>query len=308
MKEESVFFQLPIEEMRGKLATKQTDIRYSSQLDGGTAYTVTEGKKAATNFRKYIVLYKRRGKNRFYIKSNTSVNFTVASRLQTAALGMAAIFADAMVKIPVYNSQITAAYEAYVTSTGDTISKREFIVSQIIDDIKSKRALTILDYAHEQQGLIPVLAYENPFMASFFDATTEIPPQLTQSQRLDFVKYLETLKDSAPDGWTARQVRYGATTYNLYTDFNQIQQDETMSGLQETWRFLYDYATQTVTYQGQTYENTIILTVYKPNSKIPAVRGFLLKENSLVESGLSPVTTADLQSEILESNPQIMPL
>ena len=95
-KETSVFYKLPIEEMRGKLATKQDGIMYAGQEQGDNTLSVGVGKHAATNFEKYIVLTKTRGKNRFYVKSRTSVTNSIGTVNTRAILALAMPLVDAM--------------------------------------------------------------------------------------------------------------------------------------------------------------------------------------------------------------------
>lgn len=93
-KNASVFYKLPIDVMRGKLATKQDDIRYEGQAEGESILSLGLGKKQAVNFEKYIVLTNRNGKNSFYVKSATSVGNTIGSMYNRVVMILTATLVD----------------------------------------------------------------------------------------------------------------------------------------------------------------------------------------------------------------------
>ena len=97
-KNASVFYKLPIDVMRGKLATKQEDIRYEGQAEGESILSLGLGKKQAVNFEKYIVLTNRNGKNSFYVKSATSVGNTVGSMYNRTVMILTATLVDHLYK------------------------------------------------------------------------------------------------------------------------------------------------------------------------------------------------------------------
>lgn len=145
-------FKMPIEELRGKLATKQKNITYEGQVEGANTDTLTMGKKSATNFNKYIVIYKRRGKNRFYVKSNTSVNQTANSFRQKGRIALAILYADYILNYAPkgglryeWLDDLTTAYNNYV---GKNLSVREFLIGEIAQQIGQSYVLgyTVPDY------------------------------------------------------------------------------------------------------------------------------------------------------------------
>ena len=132
-------FKMPFEELRGKLATKQQGITYSGQEAGTNASTLTVGKHAATNFSKYIVAYKRRGVNRFMVKSNTTMHQTNQAVRTKASMAFAIMYADYVLAQAVEGSDLLnnlqalkAAYDKRYTNTQ---TLREWIVGQFVPQV-----------------------------------------------------------------------------------------------------------------------------------------------------------------------------
>lgn len=143
-------FKMPFEELRGKLATKQDGILYSGQEKGARTDTLTAGKKSATNFSKYIVAYRRKGVNRFYIKSITSINRTTLSVERQGSLAFAQALAD---YILYQGGALLAIIEnlckAYNEKNGYNQSVRGFVIGQLAAQINSGSQLlgyTLPDY------------------------------------------------------------------------------------------------------------------------------------------------------------------
>lgn len=143
-------FKMPFEELRGKLATKQDGIIYSGQEEGARTDTLTAGKKSATNFSKYIVAYRRNGINRFYIKSNTSINRTTLAIQRQGALAFAQAFADYILTqggalLAIVQNLCKAYNERYEYNQ----SVRGFVIGQLASQIGNTPALlgyTLPDY------------------------------------------------------------------------------------------------------------------------------------------------------------------
>lgn len=87
-KKNTIAFKMPFETLSGKLATKQKGIAYSGQI-GDAPYFSPDGKRSATNFEKYIVSAKRRGRNFFYVKSRQVMNLSRSQRVSQLLAAMA---------------------------------------------------------------------------------------------------------------------------------------------------------------------------------------------------------------------------
>lgn len=132
-------FKMPFEELRGKLATKQQGITYSGQEAGTNASTLTEGKHAATNFSKYIVTYKRRGVNRFMVKSNTTMHQTNQAVRAKASMAFAIMYADYVLSRASEGSTLLSNLEAmknaYDKRYPNTQTLREWIIGQFVPQV-----------------------------------------------------------------------------------------------------------------------------------------------------------------------------
>lgn len=132
-------FKMPFEELRGKLATKQQGITYSGQEAGTNASTLTVGKHAATNFSKYIVAYRRRGVNRFMVKSNTTMHQTNQAVRAKASMAFAIMYADYVLAQAVEGSDLRnnleALKRAYDQRYTNTQTLREWIIGQFVPQV-----------------------------------------------------------------------------------------------------------------------------------------------------------------------------
>lgn len=164
-KESSVFYKLPIEEMRGKLATKQDGIMYAGQEQGNNTLSIGDGNHAATNFEKYIVLTKSRGKNRFYVKSRTTVANSTGTINTRAILALAMPFVDAIYARRDDAVEMVAFKEAYqFYQKGETL--REYLTRVVVESIR--RGKTNIEYLSKpnQQGLSEYVSLiANPYKA-----------------------------------------------------------------------------------------------------------------------------------------------
>lgn len=137
-KQPTVSFKLAVDEMRGKLATKQKNIRYSGQRQGQKVSDLAPGKHEATNFEEYIVLTKRRGKQMFYVKSRTTVNNSRVSLAVRATTALASPLVDFIYQLyqgggaTIFN-QLEASY---IKWGGDMII-REYITSLVANTMNS---------------------------------------------------------------------------------------------------------------------------------------------------------------------------
>lgn len=130
---------MPFEELRGKLATKQQGITYSGQEAGTNASTITTGKHAATNFSKYIVSYRRRGVNRFMVKSNTTMHQTNQAVRAKASMAFAIMYADYVLSRASEGSTLLNNLEdmksAYDKRYPNTQTLREWIIGQFVPQV-----------------------------------------------------------------------------------------------------------------------------------------------------------------------------
>lgn len=175
-KQSSVFFKLPIEDMRGKLATKQKPIKYSGQEEGQNTLSIGEGLHQATNFEKYIVLTKRRLKNFFYVKSRTSVRNTLGTNFQRATLAVAADLADYMKPFLEDGTFLNVQQAFQYWGTGKTF--REWLTSLAMAAISAKQEyITCQSQPDPQTGLVSeLLLMKNP-LYSFDTIASEIVPE-----------------------------------------------------------------------------------------------------------------------------------
>lgn len=148
---------MPFEELRGKLATKQQGITYSGQEAGTNASTLTTGKHAATNFSKYIVAYKRRGVNRFMVKSNTTMHQTNQAVRTKAKMAFAIIYADYVLAQAVEGSDLRSNLEAlkraYDVRYPNTQTLREWIIGQFVPQVLTQALLGYSLPDYRQQGV-----------------------------------------------------------------------------------------------------------------------------------------------------------
>ena len=175
-KQSSVFYKLPIEDMRGKLATKQKPIMYSGQEEGQNTLSIGEGLHQATNFEKYIVLTKRRSKNFFYVKSRTSVRNTLGTDFQRATLAVAADLADYMKPFLEDGTFLNVQQAFQYWGAGKTF--REWLTSLAMAAITVKQEYITCQSAPDQQtGLVTTLQIMKNPLYSFDTIASEIRPE-----------------------------------------------------------------------------------------------------------------------------------
>lgn len=220
-KRSNVGYALPVEEMRGKLATKQQDIQYSTQVEGAGVASALDGVRSATNFQKYVVLTKRNGKNRFYVKSNTSIKLAASTRRAQAALGAASLIALAYIRkngddIQEGIDNVLLAYEDYVRRTGDKCGLRGYMCKTMVQQLRLKEDnLTVLGALDPSTGLQSVITIcINPFRGLAFDQ--DPLDQLTANEMSIMRGYLPQLITN--DATTVDIAAFSAdgTTYPVY--------------------------------------------------------------------------------------------
>lgn len=188
-KGQRVALKMPFESLSGKIATKQKNIDYSQEV---ADFEQTKSKVSAKNFAKYIVCTMRNGVNRFYVKSRTSVNNTLANIRQKAALGAAASIAYAMDLLlagrdPIYYKMVKfiALYNE-LHSTHKTLITH--ITSEITKQVRGRHQ--ILSFVYYDGDIIPenrrVYQFQNPFNPG---ASGDMPP-INPAVYAKFYKYL----------------------------------------------------------------------------------------------------------------------
>lgn len=137
-KNASVFYKLPIDVLRGKLATKQEDIRYEGQTEGESILSLGIGKKQAVNFEKYIVLTNRNGKNSFYVKSKTAVSNTVGSMYNRTVMILTATLVDFLYKLYQAGSLELRALDQSLAVWGEGKTMKEYMTSFVSRSIRNR--------------------------------------------------------------------------------------------------------------------------------------------------------------------------
>lgn len=175
-KKSSVFYKLPIEDMRGKLATKQKLIMYSGQEEGQNTLSIGEGLHQATNFEKYIVLTKRRSKNFFYVKSRTSVRNTLGTNFQRATLAVAADLADYMKPFLEDGTFLNVQQAFQYWGAGKTF--REWLTSLAMEAISANHEyISCQSVPDPQSGLVVTNEIMKNPLYSFDTVASEIRPE-----------------------------------------------------------------------------------------------------------------------------------
>lgn len=175
-KKSSVFYKVPIEDMRGKLATKQKPIMYSGQEEGQNTLSIGEGLHQATNFEKYIVLTKRRSKNFFYVKSRTSVRNTLGTNFQRATLAVASDIADYMKPFLEDGTFLNVQQAFKYWAQGKTF--REWLTSLAMTAVSTNQEyITCQSQPDPQTGLVATLQIMKNPLYSFDTVASEIRPE-----------------------------------------------------------------------------------------------------------------------------------
>lgn len=137
-KNASVFYKLPIDVMRGKLATKQEDIRYEGQGEDESIMALGLGVKQAVNFEKYIVLTNRNGKNSFYVKSTTAVRNSVGSVYNRMVMLLTAVLVDHLYKQYKAGSIELLALDQSLEKWGEGKTMKEYMTSFVSRSIRNR--------------------------------------------------------------------------------------------------------------------------------------------------------------------------
>lgn len=163
-KNASVFYKLPIDVLRGKLATKQDDIRYEGQTAGESILSLGLGKKQAVNFEKYIVLTNRNGKNSFYVKSNTAVGNTIGSMYNRVVMILTAVFVDQLYRLYQAGAPDLLPLDQSLQDWGEGKTMKEYMTSFVNWSIRNRKNTIMYWGPKTPQGIAErVDLCDNPF-------------------------------------------------------------------------------------------------------------------------------------------------
>lgn len=270
-KRSNVAYALPVDEMRGKLATKQKDIMYSTQVEGAGVASALDGVREATNFQKYVVLTKRNGKNRFYVKSNTSIKLATSTRHAQAALGAASLIALAYIRKNGDNIQegidnVLLGYEDYVARTGDKCGLRGYMCKTMVQQLRLKeQSITVPGALDPATGLQPVITIcANPFTS--MDFSVDPLDQLTANECGIMRGYLPQLV-SAASIYEVAAFSANGTTYPIYASGLLANVGVWVSGMGRLYNADIDNAVLT-------------LGIFNERTNKPVVIGRLMKNES----------------------------
>ena len=291
---------MPFDELRGKLATKQQGITYSGQEAGTNASTLTTGKHAATNFSKYIVAYKRRGVNRFMVKSNTTMHQTNQAVRTKAKMSFAIMYADYVLAQAVEGSDLRnnleAMKRAYDTRYPNTQTLREWIIGQFVPQVLTQ---SLLGYSLPDYRQAGVLRRQTVVTQGFPEATATIDSTIlgtTTAQRV--VDYLNARYDVLGNSGAFNTMRtYMAQSIAVHQRFMPV----TVEGVKSLYVFPTNNTGQLVSglaseaiqvlYQEETNQVSAIL--FKANTLKPINDGarFDLYKDAALATPLLPTDT-----------------
>lgn len=217
-------FKMPFEELRGKLATKQQDITYSGQEAGTNASTLTTGKHAATNFSKYIVAYKRRGINRFMVKSNTTMHQTNQAVRAKASMAFAVMYADYVMAQASEGStllnNLEAMKSAYDKRYPNTQTLREWIVGQFVPQVLLS---SLLGYSLPDYRQAGVFRSQTVVTKGFGAEDATIDATISSGVRVTIGNYLEQKYDVTANSGAYNTIRtYMAQSIAVHQRFMPV--------------------------------------------------------------------------------------
>lgn len=187
-KNASVFYKLPIDVLRGKLATKQDDIRYEGQAEGESILSLGLGKKQAVNFEKYIVLTNRNGKNSFYVKSATSVGNTVGSMYNRVVMILTAVLVDHLYRLYQAGAQDLLPLDQSLKDWGEGKTMKEYMTSFVNWSIRNRQNTIMYWGPKTPQGIAErVDLCDNPFKSFVTPAEVIAGEQFPSSGREQYL-------------------------------------------------------------------------------------------------------------------------
>lgn len=217
-------FKMPFEELRGKLATKQQGITYSGQEAETNASTLTTGKHAATNFSKFIVAYKRRGINRFMVKSNTTMHQTNQAVRAKASLAFAIMYADYVLSQASEGSKLLGNLEAmksaYDQRYPNTQTLREWIIGQFVPQVLLS---SLLGYSLPDYRQAGVLRRQTVVTKGFGAEDATIDATISSGVGVTIGNYLEQKYDVTANSGAYNTIRtYMAQSIAVHQRFMPV--------------------------------------------------------------------------------------
>jgi len=195
---QKVAFKMPIEDLRGKLATRQKGIAYEGQKGDNPFYSL-DGKRQSTNYSKNIVLYNRRGKSHFFVKSKTGINL---SRRQRVAMMYLAV-ANEMAKYIMADLSLWSSLQAaWRLDARNFVTLRDFVVSSLIPALREGNQDLIIQALDEyglpvSEGAGTVPVGDNPLNMSGstceFASLSSVPLRISAIMLKFYTAYRETL-------------------------------------------------------------------------------------------------------------------
>lgn len=156
-KEATIFYKLPIEQMRGKLAAKQEGILYAGQSQGENTMSLPMGKHLSTNFEKYIVLSVRRGVNKFYVKSRTAIRNTIGTIYAKITMLLSMILVERLYQVYKNGGGVTfVGFNASYEYWGNGMTVREYISSCVLQAVRNRRQYVQYKGIPNDNGIYPM--------------------------------------------------------------------------------------------------------------------------------------------------------
>lgn len=284
-KNASVFYKLPIDVMRGKLATKQDDIRYEGQAEGESILSLGLGKKQAVNFEKYIVLTNRNGKNSFYVKSATAVGNTIGSMYNRVVMILTATLVDHLYKRYQAGALELRVLDQSLQDWGEGKTMKEYMTSFVNWSIRNR--LDTIKYwgAKTQQGIAErVDLCDNPFK-SFTSLAKQIGGELFPSSGREKyllqqnLRFFAAAMDSTPVTINVTDIISGLTR-RMYLN---VQSSTTIAELAGTvqervWGVETDDKTNAVSFISIMDENGVVILAGKPYKDAAETQPVLLTD------------------------------
>lgn len=163
-KNATVFYKLPIEQMRGKLATTQKGIVYAGQGEDEKPIDLETGKHLATNYSNFVVLSVRRGKNYFYVRSRTSIRNTTGTVFSRTSLSLGVLLADELYKWYKSGSIEMAAVKDSFDYWGGEKTFREYITSIVVEAVRGRKQEITYKSRPDEQGVSEIVdLISNPY-------------------------------------------------------------------------------------------------------------------------------------------------
>lgn len=162
---QQVSFKIPFDEVRGKLAEKQQNVRYQSQPEGASSYYVESGKKLSTNYNKYLVSYRRNGVNRFYVKRQVAINLTDAQRRVQAYITLTNIVANKLLVTVPAITRLTAMFRVGEKRKSENDTLRDYTFRLVSEAVRNGESnIVLMDVNKETYAEMTFTVGQNPLI------------------------------------------------------------------------------------------------------------------------------------------------